>query len=125
MHLPPNPVSIDRHAAHHCRWCQRETSTAHALNALYEADRVVHTAVEPEIIDTPSTSGRGQEDRALPHTCKVAIWSTTRRPGGVATLSSGLSLALTSNCSRENLLGDQAVLFDHGTVVTRRSPPAW
>ena len=24
----------------HCRWCQRETGTAHALNALYEADRV-------------------------------------------------------------------------------------
>jgi hypothetical protein len=28
----------------HCRWCQRETGTANALNALYEADRVVHTA---------------------------------------------------------------------------------
>jgi hypothetical protein len=26
--------------AYHCRWCQRETGTAHALNALYEADRV-------------------------------------------------------------------------------------
>ena len=25
----------------HCRWCQHETGTAHALNALYEADRVV------------------------------------------------------------------------------------
>jgi hypothetical protein len=23
----------------HCRWCQRETGTANALNALYEADR--------------------------------------------------------------------------------------
>ncbi len=34
----------------HCRWCQRETGTVHALNALYEADRVVHTAGEPEII---------------------------------------------------------------------------
>jgi hypothetical protein len=28
----------------HCRWCQRETGTANALNAPYEADRVVHTA---------------------------------------------------------------------------------
>jgi len=26
--------------------CQRETGTAHALNALYEADRVLHTALE-------------------------------------------------------------------------------
>ena len=34
----------------HCRWCQRETGTAHALNALYEADRVVHTAGEPELV---------------------------------------------------------------------------
>jgi hypothetical protein len=34
--------------AYHCRWCQRETGTAHALNALYEADRLVHTAAEPE-----------------------------------------------------------------------------
>src|SRR5215469_7483029 len=50
----------------HCRWCQRETGTAHALNALYEADRVVHTAGEPEIILTPSASGKGQKDRPLP-----------------------------------------------------------
>jgi hypothetical protein len=50
----------------HCRWCQRETGTAHALNALYEADRVVHTAGEPEIIDTPWTSGRGQKIARAP-----------------------------------------------------------
>jgi len=43
----------------HCRWCQRETGTVHALNALYEADRVVHIAGEPEIVVTPSPSGRG------------------------------------------------------------------
>jgi hypothetical protein len=45
----------------HCRWCQRETGTAHALNALYEADRVVHTAGEPEVVWTPSESGKGQK----------------------------------------------------------------
>src|SRR5262249_23548169 len=44
----------------HCRWCQRETGTAHALNALYEADRVVHLAGEPELVLTPSASGKGQ-----------------------------------------------------------------
>jgi hypothetical protein len=48
----------------HCRWCQRETGTAHALNALYEADRVVHTAGEPEIVLTPSAS-KGPENRPL------------------------------------------------------------
>ena len=64
----------------HCRWCQRETGTAHALNALYEADRVVHTAGEPEIIDTPSASGRGQKIARCP-TCKVAIWSNYPQAG--------------------------------------------
>jgi len=64
----------------HCRWCQRETGTAHALNALYEADRVVHTAGEPELIDTPSASGRGQKIARCP-TCKVAIWSNYPQAG--------------------------------------------
>src|SRR6266567_9579897 len=63
----------------HCRWCQRETGTAHALNALYEADRVVHTANEPEIILTPSASGKGQKIARCP-TCRVAIWSNYRKP---------------------------------------------
>jgi len=58
----------------HCRWCQRETGTAHALNAMYEADRVVHTANEPELVDTPSASGKGQRIARCPH-CKVAVWS--------------------------------------------------
>src|ERR1700693_2409008 len=49
----------------HCRWCQRETGTAFALNALYEADRVTHLAGEPDIVVTPSLSGKGQH-RPLP-----------------------------------------------------------
>lgn len=67
----------------HCRWCQRETGTAHALNALYEADRVVHTAAEPEIIDTPSASGKGQRIARCP-TCKVAVWSNYAGNGPAA-----------------------------------------
>ncbi len=58
----------------HCRWCQRETGTAHALNALYEANRVVHTAGEPEIVVTPSASGKGQKIARCP-VCRVAVWS--------------------------------------------------
>jgi hypothetical protein len=50
----------------HCRWCQRETGTAHVLNALYEANRVVHTAGEPEIVVTPSASGKGRPLPDLP-----------------------------------------------------------
>ncbi|MBV9252003.1 MAG: GFA family protein [Acetobacteraceae bacterium] len=58
----------------HCRWCQRETGTAHALNALYEADRVVHLGAEPEMVDTPSASGKGQRIARCP-VCRVAVWS--------------------------------------------------
>ena len=58
----------------HCSWCQRETGTVHALNALYEFDRVEHLNAEPEIIDTPSASGKGQRIARCP-VCKVAVWS--------------------------------------------------
>lgn len=58
----------------HCRWCQRETGTAFALNALIEADRVVHLGGEPEIVDTPSNSGQGQLIARCPK-CRIALWS--------------------------------------------------
>jgi len=58
----------------HCRWCQRETGTAFALNAMIEADRVVLTQGGPETIDTPSASGKGQRIARCP-TCHVALWS--------------------------------------------------
>ena len=64
----------------HCRWCPRETGTAHALNALYEADRVVHIAGEPEIVVTPSASGKGQKIARCP-SCRVAVWSNYPRAG--------------------------------------------
>ena len=57
----------------HCRWCQRETGTAFALNAVIESNRVEVTG-KPEIIDTPSLSGKGQKIHRCP-TCKVAVWS--------------------------------------------------
>jgi hypothetical protein len=64
----------------HCSWCQRETGTAHALNALYEADRVEHLQAEPEIILTPSASGKGQRIARCPN-CKVAVWSNYPQAG--------------------------------------------
>ena len=42
----------------HCRWCQRETGTAFALNAMIEADRVQLLEGEVQVIDTPSNSGK-------------------------------------------------------------------
>ena len=58
----------------HCRWCQRETGASFALNAMIEADRVVVVDGDPEIVDTPSNSGRGQKiARCL--LCRIALWS--------------------------------------------------
>lgn len=58
----------------HCRWCQRETGASFALNAMIEADRVTLLAEEPDIVDTPSASGKGQKIARCPK-CRVAVWS--------------------------------------------------
>ncbi|MBV1703395.1 MAG: GFA family protein [Hyphomicrobiales bacterium] len=67
----------------HCTWCRRESGTAHALNGMWEADRVVHLADEPEIVDTPSASGKGQKIARCP-TCRVALWSNYAGSGPAA-----------------------------------------
>jgi hypothetical protein len=58
----------------HCRWCQRETGSAFALNAMIEADRVGLTHGEVEAVATPSLSGKGQKISRCPK-CRVALWS--------------------------------------------------
>ena len=58
----------------HCRWCQRETGTAFALNAMIEADRVELLQGAPETVLTPSLSGKGQKIVRCP-TCRIAVWS--------------------------------------------------
>jgi hypothetical protein len=58
----------------HCRWCQRETGTAFALNAMIEADRVELLSGTPDVVVTPTNSGKGQKIARCP-TCKVAVWS--------------------------------------------------
>lgn len=58
----------------HCRWCQRESGASFALNAMIEADRVTLLAGAPEVVDTPSASGKGQKILRCP-TCRIALWS--------------------------------------------------
>jgi len=58
----------------HCTWCQRESGTAFALNAMIESDRVRLLAGEVEVVDTPSNSGRGQKIARCPQ-CRIALWS--------------------------------------------------
>jgi hypothetical protein len=58
----------------HCSWCQRETGSAFALNAMIEAERVQLIQGEIQIVDTPSNSGKGQKISRCPR-CHVAVWS--------------------------------------------------
>ncbi len=58
----------------HCRWCQREPGASFALNALIESDRVIVERGEPESVNTPSNSGKGQKIARCP-SCRVALWS--------------------------------------------------
>lgn len=64
--------SIFTHCCH-CTWCQRETGSAFALNAMIETENLqVSGAVEEAVI--PSHSGKGQTIARCP-TCKVALYS--------------------------------------------------
>jgi hypothetical protein len=58
----------------HCRWCQRETGTAFALNALIETSALELLCGAPETVPTPSNSGKGQTIARCP-TCRIAVWS--------------------------------------------------
>lgn len=67
----------------HCRWCQRETGSSYALNAIIEASNVkVTSTAAPEIINTPSESGKGQSISRCP-TCRVALWSNYGDAGDI------------------------------------------
>ena len=58
----------------HCRWCQRETGAAFALNGLLEATELTVLKGQVEMIDTPTNSGSGQRIARCPD-CHVALWS--------------------------------------------------
>jgi hypothetical protein len=58
----------------HCRSCQRETGSAFVINGLIETPRVEVLSGEPETVNTPSESGKGQLIVRCP-TCHVALWS--------------------------------------------------
>lgn len=58
----------------HCRWCQRETGSAFAMNAMIESDRVHLLQGDVDVVSTPSNSGKGQKIARCP-TCRIAVWS--------------------------------------------------
>ena len=64
----------------HCRWCQRESGSAYAINALIESDRVTSLGIETTKVQVPSESGGGQTIYRCPE-CFVAVWSNYGDPG--------------------------------------------
>ena len=67
----------------HCTWCQRETGSAFAVNAVIETSEIELGGEAPVIVDTPSLSGRGQLIARCPH-CHVAVWSHYPTAGELA-----------------------------------------
>ena len=59
----------------HCTWCQRETGSAFAVNAMIEAAAVALLKGTPVPATLPSASGRGQVFHRCPG-CGLALWST-------------------------------------------------
>jgi hypothetical protein len=49
---------------------------------MIEADRVLHVEGAPEVVDTPSNSGKGQKIARCPR-CHVAVWSNYAGAGPV------------------------------------------
>lgn len=66
----------------HCSWCQRETGSAFAVNAIIEMDRLEVTGAV-EMVTLPSASGKGQEVARCP-ACKVALYSHYAGAGRLA-----------------------------------------
>lgn len=58
----------------HCRDCQRQTGSAFALNALFEADRVELLSGAPALTTLPTDSGRPHDVYRCPN-CRTAVWS--------------------------------------------------
>lgn len=95
----------------HCRWCQRESGSAFALNAMVESEYVEELGITPELIDTPSASGAGQQIARCPH-CKVAVWSHYSGAGSFIKFIRVGSL-------------DQADLFPPDVHIFTASKQAW
>jgi hypothetical protein len=58
----------------HCSWCQRETGSAFAVNAMIESQYVTVISGKTETTAVPSASGKGQQIVRCPQ-CRVAVWS--------------------------------------------------
>jgi hypothetical protein len=58
----------------HCSYCQQQSGSAFAVNAMIEASNITLLQGQLETINTPTTSGRGQKIHRCSN-CKIAVWS--------------------------------------------------
>jgi hypothetical protein len=58
----------------HCTWCQRETGSAFAVNAMIEASNVELLAGSVQRTTLPTASGKGQIFSRCPD-CGITLWS--------------------------------------------------
>ena len=58
----------------HCSWCQRQSGSAFAVNALFVAENVELLEGQVLEITMPTPSGNGQKIARCPK-CQVAVWS--------------------------------------------------
>ena len=77
--VPSEPLIV--HGCH-CRGCQRNSGSAFAINALYEADQVTLISGDVEEITVPTPSGTGQDITRCAK-CKVAVWSNYNMGGAL------------------------------------------
>lgn len=70
-HVESQPLIV--HCCH-CSFCQRQTGSAFAINALIEADRVHLLEGDVVDIEVPTPSGAKQRISRCPK-CQVAVWS--------------------------------------------------
>jgi len=64
----------------HCTWCQRESGSAFAVNAVIEASQVELLQGQPVQTKLPSASGKGQIIWRCPD-CGVTLWSNYLQAG--------------------------------------------
>ncbi len=71
FHLLREPMFV--HCCH-CTWCQRETGSAFAVNAMIESANVKLLKGEVAVTPMPTNSGIGQKIIRC-NACKSALWS--------------------------------------------------
>ena len=67
----------------HCTWCQKESGSAFALNAMIETKFVkLLSTAQPVVVTIPSASGKNQQLHNCPN-CQIIVWSNYGDSGDI------------------------------------------